>query len=116
MLHLRVIFKMKYFIFIDLGFFIETTSGERKRLDDSNYLSINSVWNNDNYWLAKNDDWRSSNSLDLPNKENWIKFVCDLDKQPDSSPKRLLNNLHQWLGPLVVPGMAQFLFEKLTKC
>jgi len=89
----------------DLGFFIETTTGERKRLDDSNYLSINSVWNCDNYWLAKKDDWKSSNHLDLSNSENWIKFVCDLEKQSNTSPKRLLNNLHQWLGPLVVPGL-----------
>ena len=35
------------------GFFIESTTGERKRLSDPAYKRINAVWNHENYWLSK---------------------------------------------------------------
>ena len=75
------------------GFFVETTTGERKSLTDPNYFSINSVWNCENYWLAITDDWKTSDSLNLDKKEKWIKFVADLDTGNGNSPKRLLSNL-----------------------
>jgi hypothetical protein len=77
------------------GFFVESTTGERKALDDRNYFSINSVWNSENYWVAITDDWKTGNSgsLELSDPEKWIKFVCDLETGTGNSPKRLLNNL-----------------------
>ena len=82
-------------IFLFQGFFVETTTGERKALDDRNYFSINSVWNSENYWVAVTEDWKTGNtgSLDLSNPEKWVKFVCDLETGSGNSPKRLLNNL-----------------------
>ena len=88
-----------YHLYADLlniiakGFFVESTSGERKSLTDPNYFSINSIWNSENYWLAITDDWKTSDSLNLENKEKWIKFVADLDTGSGNSPKRLLSNL-----------------------
>ena len=62
-------------------------------MSDKNYYAINSVWNSENYWLAINDDWKRSNSLDLSNPDKWIKFVCEIETNSGNSPKRLLSNL-----------------------
>lgn len=101
-------------VYVDIvdapGFFIESTTGERKPLNHPSYKSINSAWNHENYWLNKqlDEEWKNGKSLDLIDESKWIKFVCHLDmpkkeESQDDSPKRLLNNLHSWLSELVIP-------------
>jgi hypothetical protein len=37
------------------GFYIEPTTGYGKKVNDSEYLGIESVWNNDNLWVNMQD-------------------------------------------------------------
>jgi hypothetical protein len=103
-------------IYIDMlessGFFIESTTGNRKPLNNPAYKSINSVWNHENYWLNRqaDEEWKTATSLDMGNNSKWIKFVCDMElpkktgeNSNEDSPKRLLNNLQGWLNDLVIP-------------
>ena len=85
------------------SFFIEATTGERKHLDDPSISKIIAVWDDKNYWLKKVPDNKLAKSLDLGDEDHWIKFVCDVEKNDECSPKRLLTNLQSWIGTLSVP-------------
>ena len=85
------------------SFFIEATTGERKHLDDPSISKIIAVWDDKNYWLKKVPDSKLAKSLDLGDEDHWIKFVCDVEKNDECSPKRLLTNLQSWIGKLSVP-------------
>ena len=77
-------------VYIDLGeqhgLFIESTTGQKRPLNDPAYISINALWNHENYWLNNeaNEGWKEAKWLDLADGRKWIKFVCDLEMIPKS--------------------------------
>ena len=92
--------------------------GERKALNAPCYKKVNSLWNVDNYWLSKNEEWRNRSHLDLHSNQNWVKFVADLEGDAVGSSggggdcnKRLLSAPHSWLGELEVPKVRTHYFN-----
>ncbi|CAF1491863.1 unnamed protein product [Adineta ricciae] len=55
------------------AFYIEPTTGYAKSTDDSEYLGVESVWNNQNYWINMQDcsDGCKSLQFDLNDQARW---------------------------------------------
>jgi hypothetical protein len=79
-------------------------------MNDGSYYRINSVWNHENYYLAKDDSWKNRKTLELQNNEYWIPFVTESENE-DS--KRLLLSPFSWLNPLEVPKDCYELMYRL---
>ncbi len=90
------------------AFFVEASTGGRRALDYEGYLGLNCVFNQENYWLSRDQQqkkaegpparWKTAATLDLNNNELWIKLVADMDDK-----KRLLVPLYSWVHDLRVP-------------
>ena len=96
----------------EAAFFIEPSTGERRLLSDGGYISIAAVWGKDNYWLARDQEWKEGNNLDLGNEEHWIKLVRDDGEFHGGGGKRLLTPLTAWVDDLRVPEDADELLYR----
>ncbi|CAF1459778.1 unnamed protein product [Adineta ricciae] len=74
------------------AFYIEPTTGYAKSTDDSEYLGVESVWNNQNYWINMQDcsDGCKSLQFDLNDQARWECMFPRSTSNTDS----FTNNIH----------------------
>lgn len=108
------------------AFFIEPASGFRFEVDSPNYLGIESVWNQHNYYVNKQDPITDIKNMhwDFKNTKEWEHFLpgepfelrddCLVpeDQEPLTTEEELQKEKHldlpaSWVGPLSI-SMAEF--------
>lgn len=73
-------------------FFIEPSTGEKVSLNDYNYISIESVWNHENYWVNMQNESRISDMIfDLSNLQHWEYIIIEEESDEEENTTKSKN-------------------------
>ncbi|CAH1723951.1 unnamed protein product [Aphis gossypii] len=90
----------------EIPYFIEPCTGERKEISNENYIGIEAIWNNKNYWvnLQSLNEGCMQYDFTLTNTKCWEHFLPDKDQSLRGGTLGLKNDENITFKHLVMPN------------